>query len=105
MRRFLVLALAAGLLTLWLAPAALAQRDPFKPVTGPGSSSSSEPAPEDQSGPLTNPELEPQTQPENDSDNLATTGSDPAPFVVIAYGLIVAGAAGVFLARAWSTDR
>ena len=106
MKRYLVACLTAGVLMLVLASPALAQRDPFAEPNS-GSSSGSTTEPQGDTSTDGDPTVAPNPQPDTDtgSDQLANTGSEPAPFLVIAYGLIVAGAGAVFIARSWSTAR
>jgi hypothetical protein len=77
-----------------MAPMAVAQvRDPFDPLVVPGA-----PA-----GAVTDPEVDTVQAPpaaQVPSDRLADTGFDPAPYLVLAYGLLAAGGAALFLSRA-----
>jgi hypothetical protein len=101
-----------GLVVLAAGPAS-AQRDPFDPVTGPQNDSSQEDEstqgggvfeePEDEAGgTVEEPEVDPnQNQDDNGSDVLANTGTDISGWLVLAYGLIVAGGSAVLVGRTW----
>jgi hypothetical protein len=88
---------------------ALAQRDPFDPATG-GQQGSAEEEPSTQGETAGETETEePVTQPQpqvnrDGSDALANTGADDSPWLVLAYGLIVAGAASLVVARTWRPE-
>jgi hypothetical protein len=108
MRRALLICLVGSFLAVLGAGPALAQRDPFDPATG-GQSAEEEPSGSAEEGPFNQGESagqaeEPVTPPqvnENGSEVLANTGADVSPWLVLAYGLIVAGAAAVVVARTW----
>jgi hypothetical protein len=102
-----------GLVVVAAGPAS-AQRDPFDPVTGPQNDSSQEDEstqggvfeePEgDSQGTVeepTEPEVNPNQNQDNGSDALANTGADISGWLVLAYGLIVAGAGSILVGRMW----
>ena len=107
MKRILIL-LAAAMVVLGAASPALAQRDPFDPQEGSGSQE--EPS-GDEEGSADDPTVQPddntdadtddETSP-NQSEQLANTGANPEPWLVIAYALFAAGAAALFVSKVYS---
>jgi hypothetical protein len=90
----MIVTLVSACFALAAAPAA-AQRDPFDPVIDPNAATTGTTGPIDTTGSTgTDP-----TQPSVDSGVLSTTGSDPSPWLVVAYGLLVLGGTAVILAR------
>jgi hypothetical protein len=109
MRRALLILLVGTILAVLGAGPALAQRDPFDPASG-GQSAEEEPSTQGETAgetetedPVTRPQPQPQVD-SNGSDALANTGTDVSPWLVLAYGLIVAGAAAVVVARTWRAE-
>ncbi|HEX2240620.1 MAG TPA: hypothetical protein VHJ82_05715 [Actinomycetota bacterium] len=83
---------------LSLGPVASAQvRDPFDPLVVPGGAGGPVTAPQDGTGA----QVDPASQ--VPSDRLADTGFDPAPYLVVAYALLVCGGAAIFLS--WGANR
>lgn len=81
---------------LAVASPAFAQRDPFDPVIDPNAGTTTTTVP---TGSDTGAIGDPTVQPSGDGEVLSNTGSDPAPWVVVAYGLIVLGGMAVIYAR------
>ena len=108
MRKVFVL-FATAMVVLVAAAPAFAQRDPFAPQEGSGSTE--EPSGDDDSGSTGDPTVQPdddtdaatddETSP-NQSDQLANTGANPEPWLVIAYALFAAGAAALFVSKVYS---
>jgi hypothetical protein len=96
--------MVVGLVVLAAGPAA-AQRDPFDPATGPSDSSQEdsteggvfEEPQDDSQGTVEEPETNPNQ--DNGSDVLANTGADVSGWMVLAYGLIVAGLGAIVVGR------
>jgi hypothetical protein len=92
MRKLTMLVSLAFVVVTLLAAPALAQRDPFDPVIDPnppttttdGTTSSGE-------GPV--------VQPVPGTDVMANTGSDPSPWLAIAYALVAVGAGAIVIAK------
>jgi len=92
-----------GLVVLAAGPAS-AQRDPFDPATGPSDSGQEEST---EGGVFEEPQDDSQgaaeepAPDENGSDVLANTGADVSGWLVLAYGLMVAGLGAVVVGRTW----
>ncbi|MFN2524905.1 MAG: hypothetical protein ABR505_01360 [Actinomycetota bacterium] len=82
------------LIALAIASGASAQvRDPFDPLIVPGGTGGAVTAPEDEAA------QPPAPAPDVSTDRLGDTGFDPAPYLVVAYGLLALGGAALFLSR------
>jgi hypothetical protein len=104
MKRILVL-LSTAIVVLGAASPALAQRDPFDPQEGSGAQE--EPSDSGDEGAADDPTVQPDDEEDADvspnrSEQLANTGADPQPWLVVAYGLLAAGAAALFVSRVYS---
>lgn len=97
MRIAIVIAWSLVSLALLAAPAA-AQRDPFDPVIDPNATVVTTTGTTTTTGTGTGTDTT-SVQPGVGADRLADTGGDVAPYVVIAYGLLVVGAGAVYLAK------
>lgn len=88
MRKALAIAALALLGVGLLAAPALAQRDPFDPAIDVGTT----PPP---AGPVEPEPVEPEPEVQLPPDDLANTGFDTQPLLVLAYALVVTGLAAV----------
>lgn len=98
MQRTTALALMAMTCVALMASPALAQRDPFDPLIDPNAPTTTTTT----TGGTTTTGTTGGSQvfqPTDGSDALANTGSDVAPWMAIAYSLIVVGAGALALAR------
>lgn len=97
MRIAIVVASSIACIALLAGPAG-AQQDPFEPVIDPNAPvttiDGTTTTGTDATGTGTT-----SVQPSVGSERLANTGSDVAPFMVIAYGLLVVGAGALYLVR------
>jgi hypothetical protein len=107
MRKAIVVLLAGLLLVVAFAAPAFALRDPFEPVvdltpeSGGGGAEEEEATTADVGGSGGTEVSGTATR----SETLANTGSDVEPWLVVAYGLIAAGAAAVVLSKTVSPVR
>lgn len=101
MRRVVTLCLFVAFAVVFLAPSALAQRDPFDPLvngeaagTGTGTTGETAGGTDTTTGAI-------ETQPfqENGADVLATTGAETEPWLVVALALLVLGGGSLALSR------
>lgn len=100
MRRITALALMAMTCVALMATPALAQRDPFDPLIDPNAPTTTTTTTTGGTTTTTGTTGGSQVfQPTDGSDALANTGADVAPWMAIAYSLIVVGAGALALAR------
>ena len=95
MKKLLVV-MALTVACLAVASPAFAQRDPFDPVIDPNAATTTTTAP---TGSDTGTVGDPTVQPGGNGEVLSNTGSDPSPWLVVAYGLIVIGGMAVIYAK------
>jgi hypothetical protein len=86
--------LGSLLIALSIGSAASAQvRDPFEPLVVPGGAGGAVTVPEGEAA------QPPAPAPDVSTDRLGDTGFDPAPYLVVAYGLLALGAGALFLSK------
>lgn len=104
MRKLLLAVVMGATLVVMMAAPAFAIRDPFDPAidltpdTAPAGDTGAQVDTGD-GGATVGPQVV-----DNGSEGLAATGADTEPWLVAAYGLIVAGAAAVALSKNFSTS-
>jgi LPXTG-motif cell wall-anchored protein len=96
MKKWILAALIGAMVTVFFAAPAFAIRDPFAPVID---LTPAEPATSGGGTTSEGPTVQPQDNSNVGSEQLANTGADTEPWLVLAYGLLVAGGAALALAK------